>query len=190
MKLIKPESDLTIDTGLSFAAHGVVVGLLYLFLFHHSETVLANLDLSLPALQVSQMAAAQKADEWIIPNKKHPRLVKKAESEKAEPEQSNSWMPAAQTAHQPRWVGNLIDPDSYPAIARSLNGAGRVVVLARIDTEGKVREARLLKGSSYDVLDQFAVDKVRDGIFTPAYDAQGSPVACEVILPIVFQLVG
>ena len=99
-------------------------------------------------------------------------------------------MPAAQTAHQPRWVGNLIDPDSYPAIARSLNGAGRVVVLARIDTEGKVREARLLKGSSYDVLDQFAVDKVRDGIFTPAYDAQGSPVACEVILPIVFQLVG
>ena len=190
MKQIKLESNLTTDTGLSFAAHGVVVGLLYFFLFHRSETVLANLVMSLPALQVAQLAAAQKADEWIIPNKKHPHSAKKAESEKAEPEQANSWVPAAQTAHRPQWVGNLIDPDSYPAVARALNGAGKVVVLARIDTEGKVREARLLKGSNSDELDQFAVDKVRNGIFTPAYDAQGSPVACEVILPIVFQLVG
>ncbi len=190
MKLIKFESNLTTDTGLSFAAHGLVVGLLYFSLFHHSQTVLTNLDMSLPTLQVSQMAAAQKADEWIIPSKKHPHSAKKAESEKAEPEQANSWVPAAQTAHQPRWVGNQIDPDSYPAVARSLNGAGKVVVLARIDSEGKVREARLLKGSSYEELDQFAVDKVRNGIFTPAYDLQGTPVACEVILPIVFQLVG
>jgi TonB family protein len=184
------ESNLTNDTGLSFVIHAGFFAALYLLLFHHSTTVLANLDLSLPALQVSQLASAQKADEWIIPNKKNHHPVKKAEAEKADPEQTNSWVPAAQTAHQPRWVGNLIDPDSYPAVARSLDGAGKVVVLARIDTDGKVREARLLKGSNYDVLDQFAVDKVRNGIFTPAYDAQGSPVACEVILPIVFQLVG
>ena len=184
------ESNLLNDTSLSLVIHAGFFVALYFFLFHHSQSVLANLDMSLPVLQVSQLASAQKADEWIIPSKKSHHPAKKVATEKAEPEQNSSWVPAAQTAHQPRWVGNLIDPDSYPAVARSLDGTGKVVVLARIDTEGKVREVRLLKGSSYDVLDQFAVDKVREGIFTPAYDAQGSPVACEIILPIVFQLVG
>ena len=189
MKTLELENNLVTDTGLSFGAHAAVVGLLYLSLFHHSQTVLANLDLSLPALQVSQMAAAQKADDWILPNKKNRHSAKKAAVEKAEPEQANSWVPAAQTARQPRWVGNLIDPDSYPSVARSLGGDGKVVVLARIDAEGKVQEAKLCKSSTYDVLDQFAVNKVRDGIFTPAFNAQGSPVPCEVLLPIIFQLV-
>ncbi len=189
MNFLESENNLTAHTGFSFLVHGAVAGFLYLFLFHHSQTILANLDLSLPTLQVSQIASAQKADEWIIPSKKNHHPAKKAEAEKAEPEQNNTWVPAAQTAHQPRWVGNLIDPDSYPAVARSLGGDGKVVVLARIDIEGKVQEARLCKSSNYEVLDQFAVDKVRNGIFTPAYDAQGSPVPCEVLLPIIFQLV-
>src|ERR1700685_3450355 len=121
------ESNLTSDTGLSLVIHAGFFAVLYLLLFHHSQSVLANLDMSLPALQVSQLASAQKADEWIIPNRKNHHPAKKAVVEKAEPEQTNSWVPAAQTAHQPRWVGNLIDPDSYPAVARSLDGAGKVV---------------------------------------------------------------
>jgi TonB family protein len=167
------------------------VGALYLLLFHHSQTILANLDLSVAALQVSQAAPSQPADEWVIPRKKNRQTPpKKVEPEKVTPEEVKSlWVPAAQTAHPPRWVGNLIDPDNYPAAARALGGTGRVIVVARIDTEGKVRETRLYKGSDVEALDQFAVDKVRNGIFTPAYDAQGSPVACEVILPIDFQLV-
>jgi TonB family protein len=187
MKTLK--SNLIGDTGLSFLAHAGLVGALYLLLFHHSQTIVANLDLT-AALQVSPASQAQPAEEWIIPNKKGHPAVKKAEPQKAEPQEVKSvWVPAAQTAHQPRWVGNLIDPDSYPAVARSLGGTGKVIVVARIDTEGKVRDARLFKGSDVEALDQFAVDKVRNGIFTPAYDAQGSPVACEIILPIDFQLV-
>jgi TonB family protein len=191
MKALELESNLTADTGLSLVAHAVAAGLLYLFLFHHSQTILANLDLSLPTLQVAQARPAQPTDEWIIPNKKNHHPVKKAEPPKAVPEQQASpWIPASQTARRPQWVGNLIDPDSYPTVARSLGGTGKVVVLVHIDSEGKVQDVRLSQGSSYEVLDQFAVDKVRNGIFTPAYDAQGSPVACEVILPIVFQLAG
>ncbi len=185
------ESNLIGDTGLSFLMHAGLVGVLYLSLFRHSQTILANLDLTIASLQVSQLAQVKPAEEWVIPNKKHHNAVKKVEPEKEKPlEEKSVWVPASQTAHRPRWVGNLIDPDSYPAVARSLGGAGKVIVVVRIDTEGKVRDARLFKGSSYEVLDQFAVEKVREGIFTPAYDAQGSPVACEVILPIVFQLLG
>jgi TonB family protein len=187
---LEMESNLTADTGLSFVAHAAAAGLLYLLLFHHSQTILANLDLSLPTLQVAQARPAQPAEEWIIPNKKNPHPVKKVEPPKAAPEQASPWVPASQTARRPQWVGNLIDPDSYPAVARSLGGTGKVVMVVHIDSQGKVRDVRLSQGSSYEVLDQFAVDKVRNGIFTPAYDAQGSPVACEVILPIVFQLAG
>jgi protein TonB len=190
MKTLELEGNLTADTGLSFVAHAAAAGLLYLLLFHHSRTILANLDLSLPTLQVARARPAQREDEWIIPNKKNHHPAKKVEPPKAAPEQASPWVPASQTARRPQWVGNLIDPDSYPAVARSLGGAGQVVVVVHIDAEGKVREVGLLKGSNYDVLDQFAVDKVRNGIFTPAYDAQGSPVACEVTLPIVFQLAG
>jgi hypothetical protein len=46
-----------------------------------------------------------------------------------------------------------------------------------------------LNGSN-EILNEFAIRKVKNGIFTPAYDKQGSPVACEVILPILFKLVG
>jgi TonB family protein len=185
------ESNLMTDTGFSLVVHAGIAGALYLLLFHPSQSVLANLDLNLSSLPISQTVTSRPEDEWIIPNKKNHNPVKKVEPEKVTPEEvKNVWVPAAQTARKPRWVGNLIDPDSYPAAARSLGGAGEVVVVVHIDSEGKVQEAKLFKGSRCEVLDQFAVEKVRNGIFTPAYDAQGSPVACEVVLPIVFQLVG
>jgi TonB family protein len=185
------EGNLTTDTGLSLLVHAGLVGALYLLLFHHSQTILANLDLTVPTIQVSPAAQTQPEDEWIMPSKKNHNAVKKIEPEKVTPEEVKSlWVPAAQTAHRPQWVGNLIDPDSYPAEARALGGDGKVVVAVRIDTTGKVQDVSLLQGSHSDVLDQFAVEKVRNGIFTPAYDAQGSPVACEVILPIMFQLLG
>ena len=187
------ENNLMADTGFSLLIHAGLVGALYLFLFHHSQTLLANLDLS-AALQVSQAIPSQPAEEWIIPDKKHPHPVKKVEPEKAKPEvpdsPKNVWVPAAQTARRPRWVGNLIDPGSYPAAASSLGGEGKVVVLVHVDTEGKVQDVQLYKGSNVEVLDQFAVEKVRNGIFTPAYNAQGTPIACEIILPIMFQLAG
>jgi TonB family protein len=185
------ESNLTTDTGLSLVVHAGLIGALYLLLFHHSQTILADLDLTVQQVRVSQAAQSQPADEWIIPNRKNHNSPKKVVPEKAVTDEVKSpWVPASQTAHQPQWVGNLIDPDSYPAEARALGGDGKVVVVVHIDTSGKVQDVRLLQGSKSEVLDQFAVDKVRDGIFTPAYDAQGSPVACEVILPILFQLVG
>jgi TonB family protein len=115
--------------------------------------------------------------------------VKKVEPEKIAPEEVKSaWVPAAETARKPQWVGNLIDPDDYPKVARQLGSDGQVVLQVHIDVEGKVEDVRLLSGTNYEVLNEFAVSKVRNGIFTPAYDKQGIPVACEVVLPILFKL--
>jgi TonB family protein len=188
------ESNLAKDTGLSLAAHSVAAGVLYLLLLvHHSQTVIANLDMTLAAITVQQSAQSKSVDEWILPNpnKKNHRALQKVVPEKVAPEVEKSvWVPAAQTSRQPRWVGNLIDPDNYPVVARQQGGDGRVVLLVHIDAAGKVQEVRLLNGSNYDVLNEFAVSKVRNGIFTPAYDKQGVPVSCEVVLPIIFKLVG
>ena len=46
---------------------------------------------------------------------------------------------------------------------------------------------KLLQGSNQE-LNEVAVRKLSRALFSPAYTAQGSPVACEVILPIKFQL--
>jgi len=189
-------NSLPADTGISFAVHAFAAGFLYLLLFHPSQRVLATLDLS-QAARVPQ-DQARVVDDWVLPNpnRKHPLPVKKVVPEKAlldtpaPVSPSSVWVPASQTARKPQWVGNFIEPDSYPAAARALGGEGKVVVLVHVDAEGKVQEVKVFKGSNVEVLDQFAVEKVRNGIFTPAFNAQGSPVACEIILPILFQLAG
>jgi TonB family protein len=150
---------------------------------------MANLDLSLATIQVTQSEQVKPADEWIIPSKNH-KAVKKVIPEKATPEEiKNTWVPVADTAHAPKWIGNLIDSDEFTDVARQAGGDGKVVLQVHIDTSGEVREVALLNGSN-EILNEFAIRKVKNGIFTPAYDKQGSPVACEVILPILFKLVG
>jgi len=187
----EPESSLTKDTGISLAVHAAIAGILYLLLLaHRSQAIVANIDMTLSTLTVQRTQTARIEDEWVLPNpqlRNRHALKKKLDTPVPVVEQS-VWIPAAQTARQPKWVGNFIDPETYPTVARQQGGDGKVVLLVHIDAVGKVQEVRLVNGSNYDVLNEFAVGKVKNGIFTPAYNRDGSPVACEVILPIIFKL--
>lgn len=178
------EVNLTTGTGLSVVIHTLLAGVLYLFLFHQSKLAIGNVNLSLSSFSTAPIARPKPLDEWIVADRHHHyHPAPKA------PEKKPEWIPAAQTARQPAWVGNLLDPDDYPRAARQQGADGKVVVQVRIDAAGAVQEVNLVSGNS-EVLNQFVVSKVRNGIFTPAYNQDGLPVACEVILPIIFQLNG
>ncbi|HMY11564.1 MAG TPA: energy transducer TonB, partial [Turneriella sp.] len=75
----------------------------------------------------------------------------------------------------------------YPLLAAQQGKDGRVVLSVIIDSEGRVRDAQLLEGS-YDALNEVALRKVRDAVFSPAYDKDGNAVACRVNVPIRFEL--
>lgn len=97
------------------------------------------------------------------------------------------YVPAAQTARKPRWIGNMITEADYPVAARRAGKDGRVVLSLWIGADGRVREARLLKGSDL-ALNEAALKKAREALFAPARDAAGRPVACKVTIPIDFRL--
>ena len=98
-----------------------------------------------------------------------------------------AYIPASQTARKPRWLDNFIRPEDYPRVARETGKDGRVVLNLLIDEMGHVRAVRLLQGA-YEALNEVALRKVRDAVFVPAYDKFGRAVACEVTLPIRFEL--
>lgn len=112
---------------------------------------------------------------------------KAQEAADSSPGATGRYLLASQVARPPRWIGNLIRSSDYPRMARREGKDGRVILAALIDEAGRVEEVRLLEGS-YDVLNEVALRKVRAARFTPAYDRDGRPVACKIILPIRFQL--
>lgn len=103
------------------------------------------------------------------------------------PGAAGRYLSAAQVAKLPRWVDNLITPRDYPRSARREGKDGRVLLSVFIDAGGRVRDVRLLQGSD-EALNEVALRKVREAVFTPAYNQEGEPVACKVTLPIRFHL--
>lgn len=99
----------------------------------------------------------------------------------------DGYLSASQVARPPRWIGNLIGPGDYPRLARRQGKDGRVLLSVFIDEAGRVRDVRLLQGS-YEVLNEVALRKVREAMFTPAQSREGRAVPCKVTLPIRFQL--
>jgi protein TonB len=73
----------------------------------------------------------------------------------------------------------------YPEIARDAGIDGTVLVRALVDSQGLVRDVRLLQGVRG--LDEAALAAVRTAAFRPAMQ-QGSPVAVWVVIPIEFRL--
>ncbi|MCG3205826.1 MAG: hypothetical protein KCHDKBKB_02549 [Elusimicrobia bacterium] len=102
-------------------------------------------------------------------------------------EGQGQYIPAEAAARKPRWIKNFITSRDYPLIARREGKDGRVVLVVLIDNEGRVRDARLMQGS-YEALNEVALRKVREAVFTPAYDEKGRAVSCKVTLPIRFEL--
>jgi protein TonB len=97
------------------------------------------------------------------------------------------YLSATQLARQPKWIKNFITARDYPRIAEREGKDGRVVLTVFIDESGRVEDVRLAQGS-YDVLNEVALRKTKNAVFTPAYNDEGRPVACKVLLPIKFEL--
>lgn len=79
-------------------------------------------------------------------------------------------------------------PD-YPSESRELGEQGRVLVRAKISTDGKVEQVVLRKSSGYQRLDEAALSSVKQWRFVPAQ--QGAvQVAAWVVVPVAFYLEG
>jgi protein TonB len=187
------------------------------FMARHAAPILAELDLSMsslvPAIPNPGGRGGIRSESWTVPKKGKapvPQPIQKTSEVKssiqdetgcAEPcehrqpgagvggsiEGSGIYIPASQAARKPKWIGNLITERDYPSVARAQGKDGRVLLLVLIDANGKVQDVRLLQGA-YEALNNIALEKLRAATFTPAYDAEGNPVACKVILPIQFEL--
>ncbi|MFO1469905.1 MAG: energy transducer TonB [Turneriella sp.] len=187
----------------SVALHASAGGSFYLWVTlghnaHLHEVELANAPLVPRA--VNSRASEQIDDEWFLVQKNH-KVVKPAEAQKEIPREANAcagkcpesnagfgdFVQASDAHRKPRWVGNFITAGDYPLLAAQQGKDGRVVLSIIIDNEGRVREAQLLEGS-YDVLNEVALAKVKDAVFSPAYDKEGNAVACKVRVPIRFEL--
>jgi periplasmic protein TonB len=187
---------------VSAGLHGLAFACLWGW-FHAgpSRSIVAELDLSLaPLMQAAPNptgGAKRAAAAWTAPVK-GPAPAPAAEAAPETPAETDEavgplgdgrgdYIPASQAARKPRWIDRFIEPEDYPRVAREAGKDGRVVLTVLIDATGRVRDARLLKGA-YDALNEIALKKVREAVFAPAYDALGRAVACEVTLPIRFEL--
>lgn len=74
----------------------------------------------------------------------------------------------------------------YPDIARRNGVEGQVLVGALVGKDGKVEKTQVIE-SDNELLNQSAVNAVRETIFTPAIQ-NGTPVRLWVRIPIVFKL--
>jgi TonB family protein len=78
-----------------------------------------------------------------------------------------------------------VDP-VYPKLGLAAGIEGKVFVRFWIDTEGKVRDARIIK-SDHDVLNQSALEAARQFEFAPA-TMHGKPVSMWVTVPFMFKI--
>jgi len=75
----------------------------------------------------------------------------------------------------------------YPRIARRRGYQGTVILEVRVDKNGKVSDIHIAESSGYAVLDQRAVDTVKNWLFEPGTKG-GRTVDSWVKIPIRFQL--
>ena len=93
---------------------------------------------------------------------------------------SGAGPPAAEFA----WIRDaFLGAIAYPATARRMGWEGNVVVAFQLLSDGSVRDVRVVQGSGHAALDRGAIDAVRNASPFPR-----SPVAAEVITPVVYRL--
>ncbi|WP_110953983.1 energy transducer TonB [Anaerosinus massiliensis] len=80
------------------------------------------------------------------------------------------------------------EPD-YPTVARQNNWQGTVELKVQILTNGRTGRISVSSSSGYSVLDDAAVEAMRQWIFTPARDlSTNQAVACTINYPMRFRL--
>jgi protein TonB len=93
-------------------------------------------------------------------------------------------VPAGSVAHPPRILERVMP--HYPIRARVRGITGRVVVEVVLGRDGRIRRIRVVHPVT--LLDQAAVRAVSQWRFSPARNANGTPVSVIVDIPVVFRL--
>jgi periplasmic protein TonB len=85
----------------------------------------------------------------------------------------------ANYAHNPK--------PEYPMVAKSRGWAGKVLLRVKVSAQGSSDAVAVEKSSGYDLLDESAIEAVKQWRFIPAKRGEAS-VASSVIVPIIFNL--
>ncbi len=97
-------------------------------------------------------------------------------------------MMAATTPSLERQVALASRPQlMYPSQALRVGEQGTVLVLAQVDVNGQVSDARVVRRSGSSILDHAASNEVRRWKFAPALH-DGRPIAANVEVPVSYRL--
>lgn len=97
-------------------------------------------------------------------------------------------MPVVATKKLDREVALSSRPQPvYPAQALRSREQGTVLVLAQIDVNGRVSDARIVRRSGSNILDRAAPNEVRRWKFAPALH-DGQPIVASVEVPVSYRL--
>jgi protein TonB len=100
-------------------------------------------------------------------------------------DESDAPIAANAVAHPPEIVTYVVP--EYPPKARARGIEGRVLLMVIVDESGKV-EDNVQVLDSIPMLDQAAIDAVRQWSFAPGRDADGDPVRVQLEVPVRFTL--
>ena len=200
---------------ISVLIHTVVAGVLYYgIVFNKKTPVFIEVDLSLgPTLYRSPKLGSKgtsSREEWSLPQKERDirpmetKIETDPEGEKVlasahDPhpgtetgeggigEGEGEYISASKTYRKPHWIANFILPQDYPALLKEQGKNGRVVLSLLIDEKGRVLDVKIVEGS-HNELNEVVLRKIKQAIFTPAFNKDNIPVPCKVMLPIRFEL--
>jgi len=100
--------------------------------------------------------------------------------------------PQAPVSNEPRqvssiaYLGNPPEPE-YPRTSRRLVEEGKVLIRIRVNTSGRVEEAKVEKSSGFSRLDDAALEAAKRGRFKP-YTENGVAMIAETLMPFTFSL--
>ena len=99
--------------------------------------------------------------------------------------ESAAWREAAANRTRIKTAPAFVDGPraQLPDAERALGHHGSVVIQGIIGTDGKLIEARVKQTSHAPVLDQIALDAAQASTFTPARDADGTPLPIIISMP-------
>ena len=145
------------------------------------------------SVMLIEEAPAPKVEE-VLPEEKISELQELVEArtpvappeEKKESQQESQHSLGAQVEATPLEFVN--QAPAYPAIARRRGWEGVVIVQVRVEKDGHPSSVTVAQTSGYQMLDQAAVDTIRDWRFKPAKSGPLS-FASTINIPVRFQLV-
>jgi len=78
-------------------------------------------------------------------------------------------------------------PPAYPAVSRRMREEGKVILRVQVTEQGLTRDVQVRTSSGFPLLDEAALEAVRQWRFVPARRGE-TPVSAWVLVPIVFSL--